>query len=277
MSGFKGDFMGFTYNNTHSSDLGIVRVSDGSRFTEDLLPTLQDKTVQVPGGDGTYYFGSYYTTKKFNISFAFDNLTETGLAKLKRLFGDKEVHDLIFDEAPYKVWRAKVSGSATLKHMVFDEGEGRERIYKGTGSVSLTCFYPFAYCYSSNKEKYKSYKGYEGLTDDEKTARINEWWETSNIEKGGNFGDRPVPFKMDISGSGTATVGKEFIEWELPENVNGELNTKLGIVKSISDSNAKFPSGTILNQFVKGNLTAKIPVGEIDSSLRNAEFVCLYL
>ena len=45
---FKGDYMGFTYNNRHSSDLGIVRTSDGSRFNENLLPTMQDKTVQVP-------------------------------------------------------------------------------------------------------------------------------------------------------------------------------------------------------------------------------------
>jgi hypothetical protein len=37
---FKGDYMGFTYNNTHSSALGIVRVSDGSRFNENLLPTI---------------------------------------------------------------------------------------------------------------------------------------------------------------------------------------------------------------------------------------------
>ena len=71
---FKGDYMGFTYNGRHSSEFGIVRVSDGSRFNENLLPTMQDKTVQVPGGDGTYYFGSYYTQRQFSVSFAFDAL-----------------------------------------------------------------------------------------------------------------------------------------------------------------------------------------------------------
>jgi hypothetical protein len=40
MSEFKGDFLGFTYNKLHSSELGIVRVSDGSRFNENLLPTV---------------------------------------------------------------------------------------------------------------------------------------------------------------------------------------------------------------------------------------------
>ena len=65
MSVLKGDYIGFSYGINHktgrpmhSSDLGIVRTSNGSRFDENLLPTMQDKTVQVPGGDGTYYFGS---------------------------------------------------------------------------------------------------------------------------------------------------------------------------------------------------------------------------
>jgi hypothetical protein len=61
MSGTQNDFVGFTFNGIHSSELGILRTSEGSRFNENLLPTIQDKTVQVPGGDGTYYFGSYYT------------------------------------------------------------------------------------------------------------------------------------------------------------------------------------------------------------------------
>jgi hypothetical protein len=43
---FKGDYMGFSYGTKadgtpmHSSDLGIVRTSDGSRFNENLLPTM---------------------------------------------------------------------------------------------------------------------------------------------------------------------------------------------------------------------------------------------
>ena len=58
MSVLKGDYIGFSYGTKadetpmHSSDLGIVRTSEGSRFNENLLPTIQDKIVQVPGGDG---------------------------------------------------------------------------------------------------------------------------------------------------------------------------------------------------------------------------------
>ena len=71
MGVISGDYIGFSYNGIHSSDLGIVRTSNGSRFDENLLPTMQDKTVQVPGGDGTYYFGSYFTQRQIPVSFAF--------------------------------------------------------------------------------------------------------------------------------------------------------------------------------------------------------------
>ena len=140
---FKGDYMGFTYNGKHSSELGIVRVSDGSRFNENLLPTIQDKTVQVPGGDGMYYFGSYYTQRQFNVNFAFDSLDETGIAELKKHFGDKQIHDLIFDETPYKVWSAKVTGTATLKYIPFGEGE-TGRTYRGEGTIQFTCYQSYA-------------------------------------------------------------------------------------------------------------------------------------
>lgn len=152
MSRFKGDYLGFTYNGIHSSVLGIFRTSNGSRFEENLLPTIQDKTVQIPGGDGTYYFGSYYTQRQFTIPFAFDDLTEAQVEQLRAHFGDKQIHDLVFDERPYKIYSAKVTGTTTLKHIPFDEGEGRERIYKGEGSIQFTCYQPYAIC----KTKYLS-------------------------------------------------------------------------------------------------------------------------
>ena len=171
MSAFKGDYMGFSFGYKtdgtpmHSSDLGIVRVSNGSRFDENLLPTMQDKTVQVPGGDGTYYFGSYYTLRPFTIPFAFDGLTEVQIAQLKRHFGDKQIHDLVFDERPYKTYKAKVTGTATLKYLVFDEGEEKERVYKGEGTIQFTCYQPYAVCDKKWLDKYieKAKNWEEGL------------------------------------------------------------------------------------------------------------------
>ena len=265
---FKGDYMGFSYGTKadgtpmHSSDLGIVRVSDGSRFNENLLPTIQDKTVQVPGGDGTYYFGSYYTQRQFTISFAFDDLTEEGFTKLKRHFGDKQVHDLIFDEAPYKAYRAKVTGTATIKHIPFAEGE-TNRIYKGEGSIQFTCYEPFARCIldkNSTKEKLRT-----------TYSNIDEWWDAAKINWGVNFGDIEVPFKISLSGKGELSAKK--IKWDLPEGVFAKLNTKTGVAKVESSSNEKYLKDDIVNEFITGNLTAKVSVGE---RLSDVEFTCLY-
>ena len=288
MSAFKGDFLGFTYNKKHSSTFGMVRTSDGSRFNENLRPTMQDKTVQVPGGDGTYYFGSYYTQRQFNISFAFDAMTEKQLADFKQHFGSKEICELIFDETPYKIYRAKVTGSATIKYLVFDEGD-THRVYKGEGSIQFTCFDPFARCKSTNPEDYgltkveldestyekNKYYCYDSGTfkfilDNRKfnqsrnyylkndqsaliVQQMNEWWEASRIEKNKNFGDVPTSFKVKISGKGKIKFEEEEVGWDLPKETTATLDTKLGI--------AKGEDGKIYNQYLTGNSALKIPVG----------------
>lgn len=257
---FKGDYMGFFFNNVHSSELGIVRISDGSRFSENLLPTIKDKTVPVPGGDGTYYFGSEYTQRQFAVAFAFDSLNEQGLARLRSVFGDKGIHDLIFDEAPYKVYSAKVTGSATLKYIPFAEGS-TNRLYKGEGTIQFTCYYPFARCRFMGKIKEELASEY---------PNIDEWWDASRIEPNKNFGDVPVPFTLKISGSDEVkalTIGGTTLDWTaLTGDITGTINTKTGLVLD-SDNN-------ILNEYVTGNLTVKIPIG--DEVPENVEFTCLY-
>ena len=166
MNAQKGDFISFSFNDVHSSELGIIRTSDGSRFNENLLPTIQDKTVQVPGGDGTYFFGSYYTQKPFNIPIAFDNLTEEQVRRLSTHFGDKGIHELIFDEKPYKVYMAKVTGTPQIKTICFEEDYFDEkankfktrRIYKGEGALNFTCYYPYA------KSRFKYLDDFSELT-----------------------------------------------------------------------------------------------------------------
>lgn len=188
MSGLKGDYIGFTFNGIHSSDLGIVRVSEGSRFSENLLPTIQDKTVQIPGGDGTHFFGSYYTSRQFNISFAFDSLTEAQFARIKRYLGDKKIHDLIFDELPYKVYSAKITGSATIKHIPFAEGE-TNRVYKGEGTIQFTAYEPYA------RSRYKFLNQYED-------ENVNEWQQASGMkEEQGNI-DVLIDNKIQIYNPG---------------------------------------------------------------------------
>ena len=155
MSTLKGEFIGFSIDGIQSSELGIIRTSNGSRFDENLLPTFQDKTVQVPGGDGTYYFGTYFTQRPKPISIAYDHLTESQKNRLVQLLSDRKIHKLVFNEAPQKTFLVRVNGTPNLKFVPFDEyyyqvnGGGTSelsvrRIYKGEGTLGFVSYKPFA-------------------------------------------------------------------------------------------------------------------------------------
>ena len=135
-----GDFIGFTFDNIHSSDFNLVRVSNGSRYESNLLPSFQDITVQGEGKDGLYYFGSTFREYQLKISTAFDELTEVNYRKMIDKFSDKKLHKLWFDEAPYKVFYVKLKQVPTFKNICFDEGENKRRIYKGEMELEFTCY-----------------------------------------------------------------------------------------------------------------------------------------
>ena len=144
------DYVGFSFNGKHSSEFNIVRTSGGSRFTENLLPTVQDKTIAVPGGDGAYLFGTHYTQRPRQISFAYDNLTERKLAEMIKWLEANQVGELILDEWPHKAWDAKVSASPTINFIPFDIEEWEDdaddvRRYKGEGTVTFTAYQPYAH------------------------------------------------------------------------------------------------------------------------------------
>jgi phage-related protein len=198
MSAQKGDFIGFTFDGIHSSELGIIMTSEGSRFSENLFPTIQDKTTQIPGADGTFFFGSYYTQKQFAIPIAYDDMSEQQIRRLRSLFGDKKIHDLIFDESPYKVYKVKTIGSPNLKYICFSEPpeatsraltnktelygvsnpDTSGRIYKGEGSLSFISYVPFS------NSRYKFLDEYTTSTVPIWDASYNnkdEWKDTSRM------------------------------------------------------------------------------------------------
>lgn len=276
------DYIGFTYNGIHSSELGIVRTSDGSRFNENLLPVIQDKTTTVPGGDGTYYYGSYFTQKQFNVSFAFDSLTEEQFARLKKLFGDKKVHELIFDEAPYKVYQAKVTGSATIKHIPFAEG-ATNRVYKGEGNVQFTAYTPYA------RSVYK-------YADQYNVNNYIEWKDAANLlETQGNFdtldgnvinlynpGDKEADFilSFNFDTSGIIPAGGLIITEEdgtihqlhfkkITKQGNDEqikINSKLNLIEGYSNGRK---TGKVYDRFITKGTYFKIPQSvETDAPLQ---------
>lgn len=274
----KGDFIGFSFNGYRSESLGIVRVSDGSRYNEDLVPTAQDKTVQVPGGDGFYYFGSDYTQRQFSINIAFDELTEKQLRELQQVFGTKELGKLIFDERPYKYYMVK-SGKPQLKYICFGR-EGEVRTYKGEGTLTFTAYYPFA------KSIYKFLNEYSDKNKD-------EWKETSGMktEKGTydtvsdngsipvyNAGDLEADFILKFSfpinnistGDIKITLSKENVgKVEAFLNLKGfgkkgadtgfQINTKTNLIEGF---NAEGLTGTLYNENITQGDFFKIPPRE---------------
>ena len=273
----KGDFIGFSFNEHRSESLGIVRVSDGSRYNEDLVPTTQDKTVQVPGGDGFYYFGSDYTQRQFSINIAFDELTEKQFRELQQVFGTKELGKLVFDERPYKYYMVK-SGKPQLKYICF--GKEGERIYKGEGTLTFTAYYPFA------KSIFKFLNEYNDKNKD-------EWKEASGMkaEKGTydtvsdngsisvyNAGDLETDFilKFDLPVDNTSisdikiTLSKEnvgkveaFLDLKGFSKKNTDtgfqINTKTNLIEGF---NAEGLTGTLYNENITQGDFFKIPPRE---------------
>ena len=171
-----GDFIGFSFAGVHCNELGITRVSEGDRYEETLHPEIKDITAEVPGMDGEYYFGSTYGNRDISVSIAFDSITEEQFRAIQKLFGQKHIGELIFDERPYKKYLAKIESPIELSYICFDEqtrtpstvgepglqwetvnGERQrktiypyiksatpQRIYKGEGKIDFICYYPFA-------------------------------------------------------------------------------------------------------------------------------------
>lgn len=128
-----GDFTGFTFGGIKTSDLGILRVSGGDRYEEQILPEIKDRSVEIPGLNGEYYFGSDYGTRVIDLDIAFDYLTESQFRQLRKVFSTKSNKSLIFDERPYKKYIAKLESPIELSYVCFDEpyrtiGEERDGV-----------------------------------------------------------------------------------------------------------------------------------------------------
>ena len=142
-------YLGFTYNGCHSSEFGLYRVSSGDRYVTDLTATNEVKTIHVPGQEGSYYYGTEYKQKSFPLNIAFDELDETALTVLQMWLSNGVIADLILDEKPYKAYYAKAEGMQNLSVIPFNKWNKEkniyETVYKGEGTITFTCYQPFAH------------------------------------------------------------------------------------------------------------------------------------
>ena len=288
------DFCGFRWNDKHSSEYGIVRVSDGSRYNDTILPAFQDTTQKMPGSDGTLYWESFYTNKTFSINIAFDHLTEDNYRKLRQWLNGKDRGELIFDEAPYKAYTVKIKDPPQLKTICFME-DGK-RIYKGEGTISFVAYYPFA-------------RGVYKIGDNipEEIKNTEEWIKASGLESATqgitynsfqldepgtafscnlyNAGDLPTDFKLIVNinylanaknTENTEDTTKTIILNEtnslsflpLPIVPDGDtyirFNSATQLIEGLKQSSdGKFElTGNLYNKYITKGDWFKIPVGE---------------
>lgn len=176
---YYGDYLGFQFGEHHSRDLGLYRVSDGDRYNDVSVPNFTDNTSPKPGNDGTYYWDSFYTQRTFTINCVFDDLSEAQLRKIRQVFDGKTMDWLIFDEAPYKKYRAKLQNPPQIKYLTFREkpmGEGdyatfdKLRVHKGEITFQFISYYPYAI------DNFKTY-------DNVDYPNIDEWYESVPLLK----------------------------------------------------------------------------------------------
>ena len=170
MAGIKGDFTGFTFKGTHSSTLGLTRVSGGDRYSLSLLPSLKDRIGEASGVNRTYYFGTTEGQREFEFSVAFDSLTEVNFRTLVSVFRDYTPGQLILDELPYKYYLAKLKDGFKLDYVCFLEGSAR--VYKGEGTLSFIAYDPMAYSRYKYLDQYNKTNIPEWADDDGNEA---EW------------------------------------------------------------------------------------------------------
>lgn len=280
------DFLAFAFGDFNSKSFGeiidnsgniitpasyILRTSDGNRYNIHLAPPMQDKTADIPGGDGQYYFGTTHKPKVFDISFAFDNLTKSQIQDLKRAFNGKEMRELAFAEdciydatngiiVDSRVYMAKVTSQPNIKTLCFDTDEGEK--YKGEGTVQLTAYWP--YCrnikYVDNIVQSNADQGKRLiLKKDNTTTKINL----------SNNGDIPSHFVFEVKGE--AEISKLVFEAEESiTTIEGEKITywdsKTGIIKSGNEIIAYTGNGLHHIPVDGENLTITYKESTIDQS-----------
>lgn len=274
------DLTGFKFGDYHSSQFGLIRVSNGSRYNEYLLPTLKNTTTDVPGMEGTLYFGTQKTTRSFQVDMAFDSLTEEDIRDIREWLTG--AHSLIFDERPYIQYMCILNSAPQLKYLTFEENG--ERVYKGELSVNFVSYLPYGYSIDGKKfiddfldENFEewsnaSHLAYKNFYKGE-TLHTYDEFEGNNVYVY-NGGDVETDYVLTcyFTESATAKISINDVSYEFSLRAKGansthlelSVNSKLqyarcrdvsitdGVITGISDYEIMLPSTEIF----------KIPVGQ---------------
>jgi phage-related protein len=178
---------------------------------------------------------------------------------------------------PYKTYRAKVTGTATLKYIPFSEGE-TNRLYRGEGTIQFTCYEPYAICRkkwldeydNTNKGEWKeasrllsSGDGYDQVHGADTIKLYNAGDIESHFTLRIDFYEGKIPASSMTIESMDSSVSKVFKWSELTsqgKDTGVIFNSKINLIEGC-DSNGK-KTGTVYNKFITEGDFFKIPLGE---------------
>lgn len=232
MRGIKGDLLGFTFGDIHSSTLGITRTQEGL-YNKSISPPHKDVILQMPKSDYTHYYGTTLDKRVISVNFVFEKLSDLQITRIKQVWNDKKVHNLIFDEEPYKVYSAKLTGVVTAKYVCFERNGSR--YYNGNGSLSFECYFPYAKSRFSYLEDYNY-------------NNISEWAMGEDIDK-----------KMPLFGNPKKCVSVAHIHSPINNNVQIYANNESlpGFSKYDSDILFNTPAANVALADVNVHLWAE--------------------
>lgn len=243
------DFIGFSFNGIRSQDLGISRVSEGTRYGEQMLPGFQDKSAQMPGSDYTLYWESFYNTRAWNLNIAFDHMTDSQISLLRKTFHTKNMGELTFAEREGIHWLAKVQAPPQLKYICFDEGG--KRIYKGEGTIQLIAYYPFGM-----SDLHTLSVATTGTTVTNNGEIPMEWYVIAPVT--------PTPSSFEIKAETEEDSEVRILRFNdgiefKTGDVSFMVNSKTNLVEGLDRNNKQ--TGNVYNSFITAGDFFKLPVG----------------
>lgn len=262
----KGELLGFTIGDIHSSEFNMVRSNNGLASL-DFFGKFQDSTVKLENSDITVFYNSFFQSKSFQLNAAFTNLTEDKLSLLKKTWNSNELYKLIFDENPHKYYMVKIDKLTSMKHLAFEKGN--LRYYNGEITFTFVGYFPYAISrfesIQSGHLELASEPDLLGYWEELEDLPVNRPEFTFNSSKTQatlqlyNYGDLPaifelwsniiIPEQQDAEGSGI--LGLPFITEEKrikfnltitckTENAEEEQKMELkGLLKDIQSSDKR--------------------------------------
>ncbi|MBE6069703.1 MAG: hypothetical protein E7211_18730 [Clostridium lundense] len=109
--------IGFTFNNTHSRDMGVVFKSTDRT----LLPAKRVTRYVIPGKSGTYDIEDGYDNREIvcEVSFVGESYRYPGVRSRARAVAGWLSGEglLVFDDEPEKAYQAKVIGGVSIEQI----------------------------------------------------------------------------------------------------------------------------------------------------------------